>query len=180
MGASIGTSEEEVLLQNIPSLGAASGAPHSIPEAAANAPVEESALSESQPTISVDGDRGAALSAPEAQELDFEPGSTQAEPREPSSELEEVVVEEEEDGGEPNGSDSALGMEVDETGDPVPSLDRIQFRIANRDQENTEEDLLLTVAALSIGEAFSEEQACIDVLYDHVASTLGIDSAEAM
>ena len=71
-------------------------------------------------------------------------------------------------------------MEVDETGDPVPSLDRIQFRIANRDQANTEEDLLLTVAALSIGEAFSEEQACIDVLYDHVASTLGIDSAEAM
>ena len=169
----------EVLLQNIPSLGAAPGAPHSLLETTADAPVEEPALSESQPTISVDGDRGAALSAPEAQELDFEPGTTQAEPREPSSDLEEVVVEEE-DGGEPKGSDSALGMEVDETGDPVPSLDRIQFRIANRDQANTEEDLILTVAALSIGEAFSEEQACIDVLYDHVASTLGIDSAEAM
>ena len=57
VGASIGTSEEEVLLQNIPSLGAASGAPHSLPETTANAPVEEEpALSESQPTISVDGD----------------------------------------------------------------------------------------------------------------------------
>ena len=63
VGATIGTSEEEVLLQNIPSLGAASGAPHSVPETTANAPVEEPALSESQPTISVDGDRGAALSA---------------------------------------------------------------------------------------------------------------------
>ena len=179
VGASIGTSEEEVLLQNIPSLRAASGAPHSLPETTADAPVDEPALSESQPTISVDGDRGAALSAPDAQELDFEPETTQAEPRQPSSDFEEVVVEEE-DGGEPKGSDSALGMEVDETGDPVPSLDRIQFRIDNRDQANTEEDLILTVAALSIGEAFSEEQACIDVLYDHVASTLGIDSAEAM
>ena len=65
----------------------------------------------------MDGDRGAALSAPDAQELDFEPGTTQAEPREPSSDLEEIVVEEE-DGGEPKGSDSALGMEVDETGVP--------------------------------------------------------------
>ena len=138
---------------------------------------EEPALSESQPTISVDG-REAAGGAPDLPDVDFEEVVEETLPTETKEEVFEDLPEEVE---ELEGCTSALAEEKTEA-EPVEALDHVMANVQGNTQSapGSEEDILLTVAALTIGVAFSDTSADIDVLYSHVAATLQIDVSRAM
>ena len=135
---------------------------------------EEPALSESQPTISVDGSEG----APDLPDVDFEEVVEETLPTETKEEVFEDLPEEVE---ELEGCTSALAEEKTEA-EPVEALDHVMANVQGNTQSapGSEEDILLTVAALTIGVAFSDTSADIDVLYSHVAATLQIDVSRAM
>ena len=86
-----------------------------------------------------------------------------------------------EEAEELEGCTSALAGEEAET-EPVEALDHVMANVQGNTQSapGSEEDILLTVAALTIGVAFSDTNADIDVLYSHVAATLHIDVSRAM
>ena len=134
---------------------------------------EEPALSESQPTISVDG-REAAEGAPDLPDVDFEEVVEETLPTETKEEVFEDLPEEVE---ELEGCTSALAEQK-----TVEALDHVMANVQGNTQSapGSEEDILLTVAALTIGVAFSDTSADIDVLYSHVAANLQIDVSQAM
>ena len=134
-------------------------------------------MSESQPTISVEG-REAAEGAPDNSDVDFDEAVEEPVLAEPKEEVFEELPEEAE---ELEGCTSALTGEGAET-EPVEALDHVMANVQGNTQSapGSEEDILLTVAALTIGVAFSDTNADIDVLYSHVAATLQIDVSRAM
>ena len=148
--------------------------PRGLPLEELPAATEEAALSESQPTISVDG-REAAEGAPDLPDVDLEEAVEEPLPAETKEEEFEDLPEEAE---ELEGCTSALAGEEAET-EPVEALDHVMANVQGNTQSapGSEEDILLTVAALTIGVAFSDTNADIDVL---VAATLQIDVSRAM
>ena len=110
--------------------------------------------------------------------MDFEEAVEELLPAETKEEEFEDLPEEAE---ELEGCTSALAGEEAET-EPVEALDHVMANVQGNTQSapGSEEDILLTVAALTIGVAFSDTSADIDVLYSHVAAPLQIDVSRAM
>ena len=174
-GAALGAPEE--LDPEVAKTAARGSSPSGLPLEELPVATEEPALSESQPTISVDG-REAAEGAPDPPDEDFEDVVEETPPTETKEEVFEDLPEEVE---ELEGCTSALAEEKTEV-EPVEALDHVMAKVQGNTQSapGSEEDTLLTVAALTIGVAFSDTSADIDVLYSHVAATLHIDVSQAM
>ena len=161
-GAALGAPKE--LDPEVAKTAARGSSPSGLPLEELPVATEEPALSESQPTISVDG-REAAEGAPDLPDEDFEEVVEETLPTETKEEVFEDLPEEVE---ELEGCTSALAEQKTEV-EPVEALDHVMAKVQGNTQSapGSEEDILLTVAALTIGVAFSDTSADIDVLYSH-------------